>query len=85
MSKTVERVIGSPLIAWLQAHGFGNAQWVFRKLASARDLVTISLAKWVLCFCTFKQVGIYLADIAAAFDRVSRKLLLGKLAEKGVP
>ena len=78
-------MIGSPLIAWLQAHGFGNAQWVFRKLASARDLVTISLAKWVLCFCTFKQVGIYLADIAAAFDRVSRKLLLGKLAEKGVP
>ena len=45
LSKTAERVICNPLIMFLQAHGFGEAQWAFHKKASSRDLVTILLAK----------------------------------------
>ena len=84
MSKVIERVIGNPLITFLQARGFGDAQWAFRKHASARDLVTASVARWVLRICQGCKIGIYLADISGAFDKVSRQLLLGKLERLGV-
>ena len=70
LSKTVERVIGQPLIVFLEAHGYGNAQWAFRKKSSARDLVTILVAKWVILICQGEQIGIYLSDISGAFDKV---------------
>ena len=84
MSKVIERVIGNPLITFLQARGFGGAQWAFRKHASSRDLVTASVARWVLRICQGCRIGIYLADISGAFDKVSRQLLLGKLERLGV-
>ena len=31
LSKVVERVIGNPLTAFLEARGYGDAQWAFRK------------------------------------------------------
>ena len=68
LSKTVERVIGQPLVAFLEARGFGDAQWAFRKKSSARDLVTIYAAKWVLLICRGFRVGLYLSDIFVAFD-----------------
>ena len=85
LSKTVERVIGQPLVAFLEARGFGDAQWAFRKKSSARDLVTIYAAKWVLLICRGFRVGLYLSDISGAFDKVSRCLLMGKLAQIGLP
>ena len=42
MSKMIERVIGSPLIKFLQARGFGDAQWAFRKHAGFRDFFRLS-------------------------------------------
>ena len=44
LSKCVERIVGSSLIAYLQEKVFGDSQWAFRKNAGARDLVTISIA-----------------------------------------
>ena len=35
--------------------------------------------------CSGKKVGLYLSDISGAFDRVNRCLLLGKLAQIGLP
>ena len=84
LSKVIERVVGNPLIAFLQAKGFGDAQWAFRKQSSARDLVTASVARWVLRICQDSKVGIYLADISRAFDKNSRHLLLAKLEQLGV-
>jgi hypothetical protein len=84
MSKVVERVVGNPLITFLQKKGFGDAQWAFRKNSSARDLVTISVARWVLQICQKRKVGLYLADISGVFDKVSRPLLLAKLEQLGV-
>ena len=85
MSKTVERVIGSPLIDFLQKHAYGQEQWAFRKKCGARDVVTLSVAMWTLHICRGFKIGIYLADISGAFDNVSRTLLLGRLAECGIP
>ena len=35
--------------------------------------------------CRRSKLGIYLADISGAFDKVSRELLLSKLAHMGLP
>ena len=60
-------------------------QWAFRKKSSARDLVTILVPKWVNLICQGKKIGLYLPDISSAFDKVSRCLLMGKLAQIGLP
>ena len=54
------------------------------KKSSARDLVTISVARWVLRIVQGFKIGLYVADISGAFDKVSRSLLLGKLEKLGV-
>ena len=43
------------------------------------------VAKWVLRICQGHKVGLYLSDISGAFDKVSRCLLMGKLAQLGLP
>ena len=85
LSKIVERVIAQPLVPFLEQHGFGTSQWAFRKKSSARDLVTICAARWVLAISKGLKVGLYLSDISGAFDKVNRCLLIGKLAELGLP
>jgi len=79
LSKVIERVVGNPLIMFLQARGFGDAQWAFRQQSSAKDLVTASVARWVLRICQGFKVGIYIADISGVFDKVSRLLLFANL------
>lgn len=79
------RVVGSPLIQFLLERAFRNARWAFRKRAGARDLVTCTIASWMLAICTRMKIGIYLIDISGAFDCVSNNLLPTKLAEYGVP
>ena len=56
LSKTVERTIGQPLVAFLEARGYGNFQLAFRKKSSARDLVTMDVAKWTLRVCRGPKV-----------------------------
>ena len=85
LSKIVERVIGQPLITFLEQKGLGDAQWAFRKRSSARDMVTIYVAKWVLIICQGRRVGLYLSDISGAFDKISRTLLIGELSQIGLP
>ena len=52
ISKTVERVIGAPLIQYLQVNSFGTNQWAFTKRRSARDLATLCVSKWLLQICS---------------------------------
>ena len=63
MFKTVERVIGQPLVKFLEQHGYGDAQWAFRKKSSARDLVTVCLVRGVLLIIQGRKNGLYLSDI----------------------
>ena len=75
----------APLIHFLQTSCFGIAQWSYKRAVGARDLVTIAVAGWVRDVCEGRKVGVYMADISGAFDRVARELLLSKLASAGVP
>ena len=76
ISKTVERVVGKPLIAYLQQNGFSDDQWAFRKQSSARDLALMCMASWTLAICSGKKTGAYLSDISGAFFRVFKLFLL---------
>jgi len=38
-----------------------------------------------LSICKGFKIGVYLSDISGAFDKVSRQLLIGKLAQLGLP
>ena len=38
VSEVVERVVGQPLLHFLEEHAFGRNQWAFRKRCSARAL-----------------------------------------------
>ena len=85
ISKVVEHVIGNPLIAFLQRHGFGDKQWAFRKQCSSRDLALICMSSWIKAICSGQKVGLYLSDITGAFDRVFKNFMLAKLHSVGVP
>ena len=84
ISKVCERAIGNPLMMFLQDHGFGDSQWAFRKQASSRDLVLVFISQWIQAICGGFKVGTFMGDITAAFDRVDKELLLGKLQSLGV-
>ena len=85
LSKVIERSLGHPLVEFLQQQGFGDSQWAFRKCTGATDLVMITLTQWVMMVYRGRKIGVYFADTSGAFDRVWRPLLLGKLADIGVP
>ena len=78
-------MIAQPLYTLLESHAFGDCQWAFRKHSSARDLVTVCVARWVLWICRGKKIGLYLSDISGAFDKVSRERLITKLVQLGLP
>ena len=84
LSKVAERVIGNPLIDYLQKFGFGKAQWAFQRAAGARDLLTVLSAKWIRAICMGRKIGAYFSDIAGAFDRVDKEWLMAKLYNLGV-
>ena len=78
VSKVVERVFAEPLVPFLEAKGFGDAQWAFRKGSSAKDLVTLLVAKWTLLFCQGFKIGLYLSDISGAFDKVNHHIMMAR-------
>ena len=84
LSKTVERVIGRPLVPYLQHRCFGAYQWAFTPGLSARDLVTALLMSWILAICAGSKVAAYLSDITGAFDRVFCDFILAELHKAGV-
>ena len=84
LSQTVERIIGHPMAKFLGSEGYGDAQWAFRKMTSARDLVTVCVAWWVLLICQGRKIGSYLSDISGAFDKGSRCSIIGKLSQIGL-
>ena len=84
LSKVAERVICNPLMHFLRERCFGNAQWAFRHKAGARDLVTVKVARWLLHVCQGRKVGVYLADISGACDKVCHERLMAKLSALGV-
>jgi len=56
ISKVVEHVIGNPLIAFLQRHGFGDKQWAFRKQCSSCVLALICMSSWIKAICSGQKL-----------------------------
>ena len=85
ISKIAERLIGNPLIKFLENNGhWCDAQFAFRKGHSVMDALAYACNKWLLAFNLTEKVGVYCSDIAGAFDRVATHILLKKLHRKGV-
>ena len=84
VSKIVEKVLKNPLISFLEKHGYGNAQWAFRKESSARDLLLVLVSTWIRKICMGRKIGLYLSDIAGAFDRVDKDCLMLNFFSIGV-
>ena len=84
LSKVAEHVIGDPLVAFLQDRGFGKNQWAFTKGRSCRDLVTMLTMCWILEIGKGNIIDAYLSDTSAAFDRVFKDYLMGRLQAAGV-
>jgi hypothetical protein len=84
VSKVVERSIGKPLLMYLDAHGYSDAQWAFRKKCSSQDLTFYCVSNWILGICSGYKFGVYLSDISGAFDRVFKDFMMCKLCALGV-
>jgi len=84
LSNVVEQLISNVLIPlWEKIDAFGNDQWAFRKKHNYKDLVTLLVASWIMAVNIGNKVGIYLSDIAAAFDRVLKQYMLAKCRRAG--
>ena len=84
-SKVAERVIKIPLSNFLEAtDGYGSSQWAFRKQRGCTDLVLLLVCSWLNAFQRRHKVGVFLSDIASAFDRVDSAKLLAKMRRLGI-
>ena len=81
----MERVVSKLTTPFLEVSGaFGADQWAFRKKRSCRDLVALLVLRWLWALDQGFKVGIYLSDIAGAFDRVDRSILTELLRRTGL-
>ncbi len=85
LSKVAERVLRVPLVSFFEAvNAYGDTQFAFRKNIGCHDLLLILLCSWLLAFQERQKVGVFLSDIAGAFDRVDAEKLVAKLRGLGV-
>ena len=65
-------------------NAFGSRQWAFQKNKSHTDLVALLVNTWIMKLDEGSKIGVFLSDIAGAFDRVDSSLLLCKLHRAGL-
>ena len=74
-----------PLVSCFEAvNAYGDTQFAFRKQIGCHDLLLILMCAWLLAFQNRHKVGVFLSDIACAFDPVDMKKLIAKLKQFGV-
>ena len=85
LSKVAERVLGKRVRDFFE-HGdvWGDSQFAYRKDHSFSDVLALLVALWIRALDRGQKVGMFCADIAGAFDRVSAELLLTKCALYGL-
>ena len=85
VSKLCERMLNRLLQPFFSCQGsFGLLQHAFQKGRSCPDLIVILVCSWLLAFQKGQKVGLYLSDIAGAFDRVHVPRLMAKLQSTGI-
>ena len=86
ISKVVERMIKLGLQPFLHHPIYcGENQFAYIKQRGARDALTYLMLIFLEAFALGKKIGVYCADVAAAFDRVKATRLYEKLVAKGLP
>ena len=81
----MERVLAPFFIPRLERQAFGTNQFAYRKAHGSRDAIAFYVLSWIFEFNVGNKIAVYASDVAGAFDRVSRSLLLRKLAAHGLP
>jgi len=86
LSKVVERLLGVPLLAFLEAtDAYGLNQFAYRKQRGCKDALLLNVLEWLWAFQHDEIIALYCSDVSGAFDRVKSTKLLSKLERKGVP
>ena len=83
-SKVIERLLGRFLFPPLVERAFGDFQFAYRPKRGARDAVAVYVVTWISMLNDRKKIGVYCSDVSGAFDRVSARRLLDKLAPHGL-
>ena len=63
---------------------YGLSQWAFCKRRSSVDLTTMLVLTCLLAFHEGSKIGLFLSDIAGAFNRADTGILRKKLRGKGL-
>ena len=85
LSKVVERLLGVPLLAFLEAtDAYGLNQFAYRKQRGCKDALLLNVLEWLWAFHHDEIIALYCSDVSGAFDRVKSTKLLSKLERKGV-
>ena len=85
LSKVLERLLGKHVLPFLELRGvFGPDQFAYRRERGCKDALAFNTLQWLWWLQQGKKVGLYNADVAGAFDRVSSDRLLNKLDHCGV-
>ena len=85
LSKVVERLIGVPLLAFLESSGaYGPNQFAYRTKCGCKDALLLNVIEWLWAFHNDEVIALYCSDVSGAFDRVNADKLLSKLERKGV-
>ena len=85
MSKVVERVLGGLFLPYLEASGsFWPNQFAYSCGRGWQDALALNTLRWIHAISAGRRVGLYCSDVSGAFDRVSSKLLMETLADRGL-
>ena len=63
----------------------GANQFAYRPEHGSRDALAYAILRWLRAFYHRKKIGVHLADVSGAFDRVSVPRMLRKLRAKKIP
>ncbi len=84
VSKVVERFLCPMFSPALEDRAFGVAQFAYRKKHGARDAVLYYVLSWIAALNDGCKIGVYLSDVAGAFDRVDAEILMRTLSSFGL-
>ena len=85
LSKVVERILQLLFMPYVTATvSFGPNQFAYTKQRGARDALAHLVLVWLKALTKGKKIAVYCSDVSGAFDRVSVRRLLDKLAAKKI-
>ena len=85
LSKAMERLMARQFQPYLEASlAYGANQFAYTAARGSKDALALNVLTWLHHMSNGKQVGLFCADVAGAFDRVSSLRLCSKLQQLGL-